>query len=199
LLLALFLGTLAEKRVVDCTESSEPRAIEEQAKEEAKAKQQPIGQGQGGRARGGYRMVLGDRYLLLIGLLMLLLNFASSTGDFLLSSLVKERAEQAQVADVTTFIGEFYSDFYFWVNLVGVVVQLFVTSRLMQHFGVRVALLVLPALALGANLAIAVMPILFVVRWTKMTQNALDYSLNNTVRNALFLPRGAEEKDKSKH
>jgi AAA family ATP:ADP antiporter len=33
---------------------------------------------------------------------------------------------------------------------------------------------------------------------TKVTQSALDYSLNNTVRNALFLPLRSEEKYKSK-
>jgi AAA family ATP:ADP antiporter len=37
-----------------------------------------------------------------------------------------------------------------------------------------------------------------VVRWTKTVMNALDYSLNNTVRNALFLPLTADEKYKGK-
>ena len=186
LLGALLLGELAEKRMG--TGAAPEGGPSDAPKREAGAK--------GGQ--GGFRLVASSRYLLLIGLLMLLLNFVSSTGEFLLSSLVKKRAEAVASTDVSTFIGEFYSDFYFWVNLGGVLVQLFVTPRLVQRFGVRVALLVLPVLALAGNLAISLLPILVIVRWTKTGQNALDYSLNNTVRNALFLPLTAQEKYKSK-
>lgn len=129
---------------------------------------------------------------------MLLINLAASTGDFLLSSLVKQRAEAVAAADVTTFIGEFYSEYYFWVNLGGVLVQLFVTSRVLHRFGLRPALLILPVLGLAGNLAIAFFPLLAVVRWTRTAQSAVDYSLNNTVKNALILPLSAEEKYKSK-
>jgi len=191
LLGALFLGGLAERCVSGgARESDRSSSPSQQARASS--------DGQRAGARDAFRLVARSRYLLLIGLLMLLLNFASSTCEFLLASLVKERAEQVAPGDVTTFISEFYSDFYFWVNLLGVLIQLLVTSRLLHRFGVRVALLVLPALALVFNLAIALLPLLLVVRWTKVTQNALDYSLNNTVRNALFLPLTAEEKYKSK-
>lgn len=195
LLGALFLGGLADRCVSGA--AREPRsAPPEKAPPEKQT--QTGGGGQEAGVHGGFRLVARSRYLLLIGLLMLLLNFSSSTGEFLLSSLVKEHAEKVAPADVTTFISEFYSNFYFWVNLVGVLIQLFVTSHLLHRFGVRTALMVLPALALVFNIAIAVMPILLVVRWTKVTQNAVDYSLNNTVRNALFLPLTAAEKYKSK-
>ena len=186
LLGALLLGELADKRMRVVAAPKPP--VPDSPARDAPTKGGP----------GGFRLVAKSRYLLLIGLLMLLLNFVSSTGEFLLSSLVKERAEAAAPTDVSTFIGEFYSDFYFWVNLGGVLVQLFVTPRLLSRFGVRIALLVLPALALVGNLAISVLPILVLVRWTKTGQNALDYSLNNTVRNALFLPLTAQEKYKSK-
>lgn len=190
LLGALFLGGLADRRV--CGAPKEPRSTA------AEKRSATSGGAPEAKAHGGFRLVARSPYLLLIGALMLLLNFASSTGEFLLSTLVKARAEQAAPTDVATFISEFYSDFYFWVNLVGVLIQLLVTSRLLHRFGVRVALLVLPALVLTFNIAIAIAPILLVVRWTKVTQNALDYSLNNTVRNALFLPLTAAEKYKSK-
>lgn len=194
LLLALFLGGLADRAVCGA-----PAREHRQPSGPPSTEQQPAsGESKQTASHGGFRMVAKNRYLLLLGALMLLLNFASSTGEFILSSLVKEHAEKVAPADVTTFIGEFYSDLYFWVNLVGVLIQLFVTPRLMHRFGVRVALLVLPAFALLFNVAIAIVPILLVVRLTKVTQSALDYSLNNTVRNALFLPLRSEEKYKSK-
>jgi AAA family ATP:ADP antiporter len=40
--------------------------------------------------------------------------------------------------------------------------------------------------------------VLAVVRWAKTAENAVDYSLNNTVRHALFLPLNREEKYKAK-
>jgi AAA family ATP:ADP antiporter len=177
---ALILGNLAERRMGQRAASA-PRPSSEPAS-----------------GHGGFWLVAKDPYLLLLGVLMLLLNFAGSTGDFLLSSLVKERALTVAGADVTTFIGEFYSDYYFWVNLVGVVIQLLLTSRLLRRYGVRTAILVLPVVALVTNLLTVLLPILFVVRWTRMAQSALDYSLNNTVRNTLILPLSAEEKYKAK-
>ncbi len=157
LLGALFLGGLADRCVSGAARkprSALPKRPCRKAppeKADTDGRRRPRGRG----LHGGFRLVARSRYLLLIGLLMLLLNFSSSTGEFLLSSLVKEHAEKVAPADVTTFISEFYSNFYFWVNLVGVLIQLFVTSHLLHRFGVRTALVVLPALALVFNIAIA--------------------------------------------
>jgi AAA family ATP:ADP antiporter len=62
----------------------------------------------------------------------------------------------------------------------------------------RIALIILPVIAIGGNLILAFYPILGIVRWTKTAENATDYSLNNTVRHALFLPTSREEKYKAK-
>jgi AAA family ATP:ADP antiporter len=148
---------------------------------------------------GAFQLVFRSRYLLLIGTLMLLLNLVNTTGEFLLGSLVKEHVAQSVQGDaVKVRIGEFYSSFFFWVNSIGAVVQLFVTPRLIRHFGIRTALLVMPLFSLFGYGAASLLPLLAVVRWGKTSENALDYSLNNTVRNALFLPLGSEEKYKAK-
>jgi ATP:ADP antiporter, AAA family len=192
LLVALFLGRRAEERTVAAS------PIDPALRTPPPNSNPPPLKEQGRPGPGGFRLVAANRYLLLLGLLMLLLNFVSTTGEFLLGSFVKQRALQVAADDIPTFIGEFYADFYFWVNLLGVFIQLFVTSRLVQRFGVRSALLVLPVLALLSNVAIVFVPMLFVVRWTKTGMNAIDYSLNNTVRNTLFLPLTPEEKYKAK-
>ena len=44
----------------------------------------------------------------------------------------------------------------------------------------------------------AVFPILGVARWAKTAENSTDYSLQNTVRNMLFLPTSRAEKYKAK-
>ena len=47
--------------------------------------------------QGPFRMVLSDRYLLLMALVILLLNCVNSAGEYILSSIVKQAAD-AQVA-----------------------------------------------------------------------------------------------------
>ncbi|MCA9753617.1 MAG: hypothetical protein KC591_15590, partial [Gemmatimonadetes bacterium] len=90
------------------------------------------------------------------------------------------------------------ASFFFGVNVAGVLLQLFVVSRILKYLGVRFALLVLPVLALGAYGLLSFVPVLAAVRWAKTAENATDYSLQNTVRNVLFLPTTREDKYKAK-
>jgi len=76
--------------------------------------------------------------------------------------------------------------------------QLFLVSRILKHLGVPIAILILPAISLTGYASIAILPILAMVRWVKTAENATDYSLQNTVRNVLFLPTTREEKYKAK-
>jgi AAA family ATP:ADP antiporter len=95
-------------------------------------------------------------------------------------------------------IGEFYARFFFWVNLAGVLTQMFLVSRIFKYFGVRAALFVLPVIAFGGYAAIALIGGLGVLRVAKTAENATDYSLQNTVKQALFLPTSREAKYKAK-
>ncbi len=96
------------------------------------------------------------------------------------------------------YIGKFYARFYTGVNLAGLLVQLFLVSRILKYLGIRIALLVLPIIALGGYFVIAFIPIMTIIRWAKTAENSVDYSLQNTVRQALFLPTTREEKYKAK-
>jgi AAA family ATP:ADP antiporter len=153
---------------------------------------------------GAFRLVLKSRYLLLIALLMLFLNWVNTTGEYILGRTVTDAAAKALAAGTTDglsmgeYIGKFYADFFTIVNLVGLLMQIFVVSRILKYLGVRVALLVLPVIALGGYFIIAFYPILAAVRWAKTAENATDYSLQNTVRQVLFLPTSREEKYKAK-
>jgi hypothetical protein len=91
-------------------------------------------------------------------------------------------------------IGRFYGGFYTIVNTLSLVLQLFVVSRVIKYGGPRIALAVLPVIALGGYAFMAFLPILAAIRWAKVAENATDYSLNNTARNVLFLPTTREQK-----
>lgn len=161
------------------------------------------GTGSVGR-KGTFRLVFEDRYLLLVAFLALILNWVNSTGEYILGRTVEGAAQAAVAAgtarglSVPEYIGEFYSDFFFAVNLVGLTVQLFLVSRLLKYFGVRVAVMVLPIIALFGYAVLAFVPILSLVRVVKIAENATDYSVQNTVRNVLFLPTSREQKYKAK-
>jgi len=158
------------------------------------ASEEPIGDG------NPFAIVLRDRYLLSIALLMLLLNWVNTTGEYVLGRIVSDAAADA-VANGTAaagqegaFIGAFYAQFFGVVNATGMVLQLFVVSRLITHLGVPLAVLVLPLVSLGSYAAVAAVPMLALVRWVKTAENSIDYSLQATVRHVLFLPTTRREK-----
>jgi ATP:ADP antiporter, AAA family len=156
------------------------------------------------RRGGTFRLVFRDRYLLLIALLMLVVNWVNTTGEYILGRTVTEAADAAVAAGsaggltVSEYIGQFYSDFFFLVNLLGLSLQLFVVARLLKYFGVKVGLMIMPLIALTGYAILALAPILALVRMVKIAENATDYSIQNTVRNVLFLPTTRDQKYKAK-
>jgi ATP:ADP antiporter, AAA family len=149
---------------------------------------------------GGFRLVIGSRYLLLIALLVFLLNCVNTTGEYILGRLVTEQsaAMAATEAEQKNIIGEFYGNFFSWVNLLGFLIQTFLVSRIFKWIGVRAALFILPVIAFGGYGFIAFLPLLSIVKIAKILENSTDYSLNNTVRHALFLTTSREAKYKAK-
>jgi ATP:ADP antiporter, AAA family len=59
-------------------------------------------------------------------------------------------------------------------------------------------LFILPVIALVNYSIIAVVPVLAVIRIGKILENSSDYSIQNTLRHALFLPTTREAKYKAK-
>ncbi len=96
------------------------------------------------------------------------------------------------------FVTLFSSEIDAAVSILSVVLQLFVTSRALHVFGVRGSLFILPLLALVNYSIIAVVPVLAIIRWGKVLENSTDYSIQNTLRQALFLPTSREAKYKAK-
>jgi ATP:ADP antiporter, AAA family len=147
---------------------------------------------------GGFELILKDPYLRWIAVFTILLNVVNTTGEFLLSSLVEQSALALPEAARKAYIGAFFGSFFGWVNLAGFLMQLLLASRVMRVLGVRGSLFIMPIVALVNYSMIAVVPILAVVRIGKILENSTDYSIQNTVRQALFLPTTREAKYKAK-
>lgn len=168
------------------------------AASKSESSERPLG------SAGGFQLIFRSRYLLMIAFLVLISNCVNTTGEYILGQTVEENAKTATAGspdqDVAqkSYIGEFYANFYFWVNLIGAGLQMFVVSRVMQHLGTGPALFFLPVIALGGYTVLALVPILGLIRLAKILENSVDYSMQNTARHALFLPTSREEKYKAK-
>jgi AAA family ATP:ADP antiporter len=153
---------------------------------------------------GAFGLVVRHRYLLAVALFTLAFSWANSNGEYLFGRLVKASADEAVAngtlakSDVGVYIGRTYADFFFAVNVLGVVLQAFVASRVVRFGGLALALGVLPFVSLLSSVAALAVPALAVVRIGKTLENASDYSLNNTARQLLWLPTTAEMKFKAK-
>ena len=69
---------------------------------------------------------------------------------------------------------------------------MFVVSRLVRYAGLGPTFFVLPVVALMGATAIALVPVLAVVRVAKIAETATDYSINTTSRQMLWLPTTTE-------
>jgi ATP:ADP antiporter, AAA family len=156
---------------------------------------------------GGFMLVLRNPYILLIALLIVLLNLVNTTGEYILGKSVVAAAKAAVPAGLSgpaatehmkRFIGGFYGDFFFWVNIASLVIQGLLVSRIVKYTKMTGALLLLPIIALGAYSLIALGAGFVVLRWVKTAENATDYSVMNTAKAMLWLPTSRDEKYKAK-
>lgn len=155
------------------------------------------------------RFVLRSRYLLAAAVVVLLLNWVKTNGDNLLFAVVQEVLEDEvrfhgieEAAAVDRFVRDrttaFYGDLFFWVSLFSLLVQSLVTSRLLRFGGFGWLLLSLPVFAMVSYSALALVPVLWFFRWTKIAEDSASYSLHNTALQVLWLPTTREMKYRGK-
>ena len=160
------------------------------AKREQKAAEKPMAD------QGAWNLLMHDRYLLVIFGMVVFLNWVNSSGEYLLDRTLVIAAKDA-ASDPTaqqTYIGAFKANYFVWYNSIGLVLQLFAVSRILRLVGVRRALYVMPLFALFAYGSAVFVPVLAVMRLVKIGENSLQYSLQDTTRNALFLVANRAEK-----
>jgi AAA family ATP:ADP antiporter len=160
-----------------------------------RAEQEPLG------STGGFTLLVRDRYLLSIAALMFIINWINTTGEYVLDrTLVASAADEAAREGMSTlrFVGTFKAEYFQWVNVIGVLLQLFMVSRILKYLGVRRALFIMPIVSLAGYSVLAIAPLLSLIFAAKVAENSLDYSLQNTARHALWLLPSREAKYKVK-
>ena len=151
---------------------------------------------------GGFGLVFQNPYLRLLALLIVLLNVVNTTGNYILNKSVLAAASAAVAADPSlskdAFMGSFFADLNLTFSVLSALLQAFVVSRVVKYLGMPGVILALPIVALGGYGLFAAGAGLAVIRWTKIAENATDYSVMNTARQLVWLPTSRDEKYKAK-
>jgi AAA family ATP:ADP antiporter len=140
----------------------------------------------------GARLVFQSRYLLAMAAVLGLYEMVSNIVDFQLAAVVERQITTAVERDTFFgFVGQATS-------LVSIGVQLFLTSFVMKRYSVKVALLFLPLAILGGTVGFVVLPSLVFVGFMSVSDNALNYSINQSAKETLYTPTTQDEKYKAK-
>jgi ATP:ADP antiporter, AAA family len=187
LVVCAFLAQLVERMTPRAAPPGESAAVE-----------QPLGR------EGGFELIFRDRYLLLIACVTVLLNVVNTSGEYLFGRYIVEQANALygtaaeSAAARERYVGEMYSRLFSTVNLLGLLLQLFVVSRVFTFLGVGKALFIHPLVALCGYLLMLGAPSVRLMGLLKVVDNSIDYSLGNTTKQALWLPASREAKYKAK-
>ena len=173
----------------------EIRGLPQGSIQKGESQEQPLKPG------GGFRLVFHSHYLLMIALMIGIYNFVNAVGEYIISDVQTRASLQAVAtvgADMQKSIHTAFMDYQFLTNVIALVIQLFLVSRIFKWVGIGGALFFLPCIALGGYGLISFGAVLVIIRWVKSLENGTDYSLQNTVKAALFLVTPREEKYKAK-
>ena len=192
-------------RIVDSRQRSIKKPAEESSKE---ADEEPAEEG-AGFLMSGAKLLFVSRFMLAAILVTMLTNWVNTNGENLLFQVIQntltEQASEQGMTDPEAILAftrdkttAFYGNFYFWVNIVALLLQSLVASRLLKYGGFAAILLILPVIAMVSYTVMALLPVLAIVKMMKIAENATDYSINNTSRHVLWLPISSELKFRAK-
>ena len=140
----------------------------------------------------GLRLIAKSRYLALIAVYILLFTL-TTTFLYMAQGAIVAKAFPSQAARAAAF-----ARIDVLVNVLTLVTQLFLTSRLITMFGLRPVLVLLPILTVAGFGALWVWPTFAVLAVFQVLRRGLHYAVDRPARETLYIPLGADEKYKSK-
>lgn len=147
----------------------------------------------GGNAADGFRLALRSPYLMGICGYMFLYTIGSTFLYFL----------QAQVVDSTINGREaqtaYFANVDIWVNGLTLVLQLFLTGRLMARVGVGLTLAALPLISVIGFVGLGLWPVLAAVVVFTVARRVTNFAFSRPAREALYVPLSRAEKYKAKN
>lgn len=140
----------------------------------------------------GAHIVTGSKYLMAIVGILGLYEIVSNIVDFQLSATI-----------AASISGDVEKDAYFGIvgqvtSILSLIIQLFFTSYVMKRLGVGVALLFLPIAITFGSIGFLFAPILIFATIMSVSDNSLNYSINQSAKEALYTPTNRDVKYKAK-
>ncbi len=149
--------------------------------------------GLNGGALAGLRLIIRSPYLLGICLLILFYTTLSTFLYFQQAQIVRDSfADPAQRTTV-------FAAMDFATNALTIVIQLFLTGRIVQTLGMSWALALVPLLLGAGFLLLGIAPVLAVLVTVQVVRRAGNYAIMKPSREMLFVVLGREEKYKAKN
>ncbi len=147
----------------------------------------------GGSILAGIRLVWRSPYLIGVCLFMLLFTTLSTFLYFQQAQIVRDSfassAERTAVFAVIDLI----------VNALTLLIQMFLTARLVKAFGIGWTLALVPLLLTAGFAALALFPAFAVLAVVQVVRRAGDYAVTRPAREMLYVVLGREEKYKAKN
>jgi AAA family ATP:ADP antiporter len=152
------------------------------------AKEAPIG----GSVWSGLTHIARSPYLLGLAGTMLFYTITSTWAYFQQSDLARETLKSSEERTV------FLANLEIWVNSITVVVQIFLTGRLLKWFGVGFTLVAMPFVSMLGFAAMGMAPSLALLGVFQVVRRAAAYALLRPSREILFTILSREDKYKVK-
>ncbi|HJL41749.1 MAG TPA: Npt1/Npt2 family nucleotide transporter [Myxococcales bacterium LLY-WYZ-16_1] len=142
-------------------------------------------------AIAGAKLVFSSKYLLSIVGIVALYEISSTILDFQFTAAVETHLDGDAV-------GMQIKTTYAITTILSLVVQLLFTSFVMTRFRLTVALLITPVAFITGSSIFLVLPLAWPGSFLSIADNGLNYSINQSAREALYTPTSREEKYKAK-
>ncbi|MBN1221819.1 MAG: hypothetical protein JXB23_01130 [Candidatus Aminicenantes bacterium] len=132
-----------------------------------------------------------NRYLRLLAAVVTVTLIVSTLIDWQYNRVVEVSQKPALYASLFGYFNAIFLSVPFFF-------QLLMTSNIIKRFGIRITLLVYPIMLLVCSLAIGIVPSLGFALLIKGSDKSLSFSLNQSVRELLFIPVSQQLKYKAK-
>ena len=138
-------------------------------------------------ALAGARLVTRSRYLRDMVVIVFVYELISAILDFQFTSAVVHRAAAPDIKNVFAMV-------FMVTNIAALIIQVFLTSAVMRRMGMRFSLMVMPIAILLVSGGFFAVPTLFLGGALSSVDHSLNYSLNQSAREALYTPTTRSQK-----
>jgi ATP:ADP antiporter, AAA family len=143
--------------------------------------------GREGSLRQSLALVWGSPYLRAIAGVILISSFVTTIAGWQFKAIAKAHIPQ------TDALTAFFGTFNFYAGLVSLALQLLVTSRLLQKFGIGFGLFVVPTVLATGTVGVVLTGALAAAVLLKGSDQVLRYSIDKATVELLYLPVSASQ------